>query len=126
MNLVMAKKRLIQGVLLVLVVGIAGTALYTVAALKFTYSAGERVGFVQKLSKRGWVCKTNEGDLAMVSLAGQQAQMFSFTVPDDKLVQQIDALAGHKVALHYEEHKGIPSACFGDTPYYVVAVQKAE
>ena len=126
MNLVTAKKRMIQGVVLLVVIGLGGTALYTVAALKFTYSAGERVGFVQKLSKRGWVCKTNEGELSMVSLPGQQGQTFLFTVPDDKVVQQIDALAGHKVALQYEEHKGIPSACFGDTPYYVVAVQKAE
>ncbi|MDP9033607.1 MAG: hypothetical protein M3O50_02280 [Myxococcota bacterium] len=100
--------------------------LYTTASLNYTYSSGERVGFVQKMSKRGWVCKTNEGDLAMVNIAGQPAQMFAFTVRDDKIVQQIEALAGHKVALHYEEHAGIPSSCFGDTRYFVTEVQKAE
>jgi hypothetical protein len=62
----------------------ASAALYVAFTLNFAYSKGERVGFVQKLSKRGWVCKTNEGELAMVNMAGQQATIFLFTVPDDK------------------------------------------
>jgi hypothetical protein len=109
-----------------LLIAVLGIVLYTFATLKFSYSAGERVGYVQKISKRGWLCKTNEGDLAMVNLPGQPAQMFSFTVRDDKVVDQIEALAGHRVALQYEEHRGIPSSCFGDTDYFVVGVQKAE
>jgi hypothetical protein len=84
------------------------------------------VGFVQKLAKRGWVCKTNEGDLAMVNMDGQQAQMFSFTVPDDAVAKQIDSFAGHRVVLDYEEHKGIPSTCFGDTRYFVTGAKKTE
>jgi hypothetical protein len=112
----------IGGVLLVVV----GMALYTLFTLHYSYSKGERVGFVQKLSKRGWICKTNEGDLAMVNMAGQQAQMFSFTVPDDKIAQQIESFAGHRVMLEYEEHKGIPSTCFGDTQYFVVGVKETQ
>lgn len=115
--------RIAIGAVLLVVVG---SVLYTVVTLNYSYSKGERVGFVQKLSKRGWLCKTNEGDLAMVNMAGQQAQMFSFTVRDDQVSKQIEDLSGHRVVLEYEEHKGIPSSCFGDTPYFVTAVRKAE
>jgi hypothetical protein len=100
--------------------------LYVFFTLNFVYSKGERVGFVQKLSKRGWLCKTNEGDLAMVNMAGQQAEIFAFTVPDDKVSKEIESFAGHRVELQYEEHRGIPSNCFGDTSYFVVGVRKTE
>ena len=112
----------IGGVLLAVV----GTALYTEVTLHYSYSTGERVGFVQKLSKKGWVCKTNEGDLAMVNVVGQPAQMFAFTVPDDAVAKQIEALGGQRVELTYEEHRGVPSSCFGDTQYFVVGVKKTD
>jgi hypothetical protein len=108
------------------VLAIAGTILYTYSALHFAFSKGERVGFVQKISERGWLCKTNEGDLAMTTVVGQPSQAFAFTVKDSKVVADINALAGRKVALIYEEHKGLPSRCFGDTDYFVVGVRKAE
>jgi hypothetical protein len=120
------KKWLRRIVIAVVLLVVVGSSLYTFFALKFSYSTGERVGFVQKLSKRGWVCKTNEGEMAMVNMAGQQAQMFFFTVPDDAVVKQIEALAGHRIVLEYEEHRGIPSSCFGDTEYFVVRVQKTD
>jgi hypothetical protein len=103
---------------------VAGFGLYTYGSLAFSYSTGERVGFVQKISKRGWLCKTNEGELAMVNMAGQQAEKFYFTVRDDALVQKIEAFAGHRVSLRYEEHRGIPSSCFGETTYFVTSVAK--
>ena len=115
--------RLVVGGLLLFVVGFG---LYTYGTLSYSYSKGERVGFVQKLSQRGWLCKTNEGDLAMVNIVGQQAEIFRFTVRDDAVAKKIETFAGHKVALQYEEHKGVPSSCFGDTMYYVVDVSKAE
>lgn len=117
-------RRLVIGVVLLLVVGVTGYVLFT---LKYTYSEGVRVGVVQKLSKKGWICKTNEGDMAVITTGmGQAAPTFQFTVRDDKVVQDIDALAGHKVELQYEEHRGIPSSCFGDTQYFVVGVKKAD
>ena len=116
------RRVVVGGILLVVV----GSTLYSLFTINYSYSKGERVGFVQKLSKRGWICKTNEGDLAMVNMAGQQAQMFSFTVPDDKISQQIESFAGHRVELQYEEHRGIPSSCFGDTPYFVTGVRKTD
>ena len=115
--------RIVVGGLLLFV---AGFALYTFATLSYSYSKGERVGFVQKLSQRGWLCKTNEGDLAMVNIVGQQAEIFHFTVRDDAVAKKIETFAGHKVALQYEEHRGVPSSCFGDTTYFVVDVSKAE
>lgn len=115
--------RIVGGGLLALVVG---AGLYVFFTLNFAYSKGERVGFVQKLSKRGWVCKTNEGELAMVNMAGQQATIFTFTVPDDKVVEEIEAFAGHRVSLDYEEHRGIPSSCFGETSSFVTGVKKTE
>jgi hypothetical protein len=110
----------------VVLLGIIGPVLYTEATLHFSYSSGERVGFVQKLSKKGWLCKTNEGELAQVNMAGQPATIFTFTVPDDKLSAEIESYSGHRVELHYEEHKGVPSSCFGDTTYFVTAVKKTE
>ncbi len=101
-------------------------ASYTYSSLHFAFSEGERVGVVQKMSKRGWVCKTNEGELAMSNVVGQPAQMFNFTVPDAAVATQVEQLAGAKVALKYEEHKGVPSSCFGDTSYYVVGVRKID
>ena len=115
--------RLVVGGLLLFVVGFG---LYTYGTLSYSYSKGERVGFVQKLSQRGWLCKTNEGDLAMVNIVGQQAEIFHFTVRDDAVAKKIETFAGHKVAIQYEEHRGIPSSCFGDTTYFVVDVSKAE
>jgi len=120
------KKILISVALGAVVLAIGGPLLYTAAALNYTYSAGDRVGFVQKLSKRGWICKTNEGDLSMVNMPGQPAEKFVFTVRDEKVVKAIDALAGHKVALSYEEHRGIPLSCWGDTPYFVTGVRQAD
>jgi len=121
-----AKKIAIRLVLAGLALAIVGTAAYTFFTLHYSYSEGERVGFVQKVSKKGWICKTNEGELAMANVLGQQAQIFDFTVRGDDVVSQIEALNGHKVALAYEEHRGVPSSCFGETTYFVTGVKKAD
>jgi hypothetical protein len=121
-GIVWLRRLLIVGVILLVV----GPVFYTTVTLNYSYSKGERVGFVQKLSKRGWVCKTNEGELAMVNVPGQSAQMFYFSVPDDRIAQKIESFAGHRVELQYEEHRGVPSSCFGDTPYFVIDVKKTD
>jgi hypothetical protein len=121
-----AKKWAIRGAVGGLALVVVGAVAYTFFTLHFTYSQGERVGYVQKLSKRGWLCKTDEGDLAMVNQPGQSAEMFAFTVRDDAVVKAIEALSGHRVVLQYDEHRGIPSSCFGETTYFVTGVRKAE
>ncbi len=97
--------------------------LYTWAALTWVYSSGERAGYVQKLSQKGWVCKTYEGELILVSMPGTQAEKFHFTVRDKKVAKRIDETVGKRVRLIYEEHKGIPTDCFGETGYFVQDVQ---
>ncbi|PKO50960.1 MAG: hypothetical protein CVU27_07290 [Betaproteobacteria bacterium HGW-Betaproteobacteria-20] len=94
-------------------------SLYTWAALTWVYSSGERAGYVQKLSAKGWICKTYEGELILVSMPGTQAEKFFFTVHDKNVAKKIDETVGKRVRLVYEEHKGIPSSCFGETGYFV-------
>ena len=92
--------------------------------LHWTYSEGERAGYVQKLSKKGWVCKTWEGEIAMVTMPGAIPEKFIFTVPADAVANKINALAGKRVVLHYEQHKFIPSSCFAETEYFVTTVRE--
>ncbi len=87
--------------------------------LNWSYSEGERAGYVQKLSKKGWLCKTWEGEIAMVTMPGAIPEKFEFTVRDESVADKINAQAGKRVVLHYQQHKFIPSSCFGDTEYFV-------
>jgi hypothetical protein len=100
--------------------------LYTWSSLTWTYSTGERAGYVQKFSKKGWVCKTWEGELAMVSIPGTTPEKFYFTVRDDTVAQRINQSLGKRVALSYRQHKGVPSSCFGETEYFVSDVKTVE
>ena len=106
-----------------LIIPIGLFALYTWAALTWVYSSGERAGYVQKLSQKGYVCKTYEGELVLVSMPGTQAEKFYFTVKNHELAKRINTTVGKRVRLIYEEHKGIPSSCFGETGYFVSDVQ---
>ena len=113
-------------ILLSLIIPIILFVLYTWAALSWVYSTGERAGYVQKFSEKGYVCKTYEGELVLVSMPGTQAEKFLFTVKDKSLVEKINNSLGNRVRLTYEEHKGIPSSCFGETAYFVKNVQILE
>jgi len=106
---------------LALVVG-AGS-LWTLVTLTFSYSDGDRVGYVQKFSHRGWLCRTWEGELAMTPVPGATPQIFSFTVRDDDTVKRIKEAEGKRVALHYKEKRGVPSSCFGDTNYFISEIR---
>ena len=107
---------------LVLAALAALVALYFWAALSWSYSSGDRAGWVQKLSHKGWVCKTWEGELALVSLPGTTPEKFYFTIHDDAVAEQVSKAMGKRVALHYDEKVGLPGSCFGDTRYYVKGV----
>ncbi len=97
-------------------------AAYVWLALHWSYSKGERAGYLQKLSNKGWLCKTWEGELSLISLPGAMPEKFLFTVRDDEVAKRINALAGQRVSLVYEQHKGLPTSCFGDTEYFVTNV----
>lgn len=113
----------IAGILLVPVVGLI---IYTWIALSWSFSKGERTGYIQKLSKSGWVCKTWEGEMAMVTMPGAIPDKFLFSVRDEKVAERINKFAGKRVALVYEQHKGLPTSCFGDTEYFIVDVKAIE
>lgn len=99
---------------------------YTFSTLTWSYSHGERAGYVQKFSKRGWLCKTWEGELAMVNIPGAMQERFEFTVRDDLIAQHLLSSMGKRVSVSYEQHKGIPTTCFGETEYFVTAVRVLE
>jgi hypothetical protein len=95
-------------------------------ALSWSYSTGDRAGWVQKLSNKGWVCKTWEGELALVSLPGTTPEKFIFTIWDDAVAAEVTRVMGKRVNLHYEEKVGLPGSCFGDTRYYITKVTVSE
>ena len=115
-----------KAVVWLLILGVVGCAIWIFAALNFVYSRGERAGYVQKLSRKGWIIKTWEGELAMVNLPGTQPEIFHFTVRDDDAVKQVQSGLGQRVILTYEEHKGLPGTLFGETSYFVVGAKSAE
>jgi hypothetical protein len=110
--------------LLIILIPIVIFALWAWVALGYTYAVGERAGYVQKISKKGWLCKTWEGELAMANLPGTMPQIFSFTVRNDSVAHVIEQNAGKQVSLTYEQHRGVPTSCFGETEYFVTRVQR--
>jgi len=109
--------------LAIVLVALLGFIAWAWLTLHVSYSNGERVGYVQKISRKGWVCKTWEGELAMVSMPGTAPQIFSFTVQNDAIARKVMDAAGQRVALVYEQHRGVPSKCFGETEYFITDVR---
>jgi hypothetical protein len=101
---------------LVLVVLLA--SLWTWFSLSWAYSEGERAGVLQKFSRKGWVCKTYEGELALYVVGGVAPQIWYFSTRDADLAKQLGAAVGEQIRLHYSEHRGVPTACFAETPYF--------
>ena len=118
--------KVLKSLTILLVSAIALFSLYVYIALNWSYSSGERAGFLQKVSHKGWICKTWEGELSLVAMPGSAPEKFLFTVRDDAIAQKVSAAAGKRVTLNYEQHKGLPSSCFGDTEYFVVDVKPTE
>lgn len=98
--------------------GILLLAAYTWLSLSFSYSEGERAGYLQKFSKRGWICKTWEGELLLTALPGTIPEKFQFSVRDEAVARQLSAVAGKHILVSYSQHKGVPTQCFGETEYY--------
>ena len=115
--------KLITGLVLLLVTAILIYVLWAWIALSFSYSKGDRAGLLQKVSQRGWVCKSWEGELQMTALPGAAPEIFHFTTRSDSIAGELQKLLGQRVSLHYEQHSGVPGSCFGDTEYFVVGVK---
>ncbi len=105
--------------LILLVVILAGASLWTWLTLSWAYADGTRAGVLQKFTRRGWICKTIEGDLAQYIVPGISPQIWKFSVRDPAVAAQLEKIVGHQVQLHYTEHPGVPSACFADTRFFV-------
>ena len=106
----------------VIVAAIALFVLYTWMSLSFAYSDGERAGYLQKFTRKGWVCKTWEGEMLLSSMPGAIPERFAFSVRDPAVVSQMQASMGKRVQLSYEEHRGVPTECFGETGYFATKV----
>lgn len=120
------KRRVTFWLVAVVVGAVALFAVYSWVVLKWAYSSGERAGYVQKFSKKGWVCKTWEGELAMVSVPGTLSEKFTFTVHDEAVADKLNKAMGKRVAISYEQHIGLPSSCFGETAYFIVDARVVE
>ena len=106
-----------------LLIAAALVVLYTLLMLWWSYSEGERAGVLQKFSKRGWICKTYEGELAMYVVGGVAPQIWDFSVRDEVTAAALTKAVGRQVRLHYTEHPGLPTSCFGETDYFVDGVE---
>ena len=120
------KRWLIKGVLGSLLFVVLVLGLWTWVAMTYVYSTGDRAGYIQKFSKRGWVIKTWEGELAMVNLPGTLPEIFKFTVRDGATAKKIQETMGLQVSVSYQQHKGLPGDLFGDTSYFVVSARRVD
>jgi len=114
-----ASGKALVAVVMVLLLAAGLVAAYTWAALAWSYAEGERVGYVQKLSRKGWVCKTWEGELAMVTMPGAIPEKFYFSIRSDAVAERLNRTLGKRVGLKYTQHLGLPTSCFGETQYFV-------
>ena len=120
------KSKLVLWVTVSILAVVAIFAGYAWVTLNWSFSTGERAGFVQKFSKKGWVCKTWEGELLMSPIPGTIPEKFLFSVRDDRVAQQLNNSMGKKVNLHYEQHKGVPGTCFAESEYFVTNIRILE
>lgn len=118
--------KIVSSLLVSVVVLALLAAAYFGFVLNWSYSTGDRAGWLQKLSDKGWVCKTWEGEMALVSLPGSSTvEKFLFTVRDDLIAAELAKVMGKRVTLHYEEKVGLPGSCFGETRHYITKVTVA-
>jgi len=120
---IIKRHKLVSIVTLLIVTPVLVFALYAFITLNFTYSSGERAGFLQKISRRGWLCKTWEGELQLTALPGAAPEIFSFSTRSDSIAKELNRLNGQRVVLEYKQHKGVPTSCFGETEYFIVGVR---
>lgn len=118
------RKNWLARILAVLILGpVIVIGLWIAITLNYTFSSGERAGYVQKFSRKGWICKTWEGELAMANIPGAMPEIFKFSVRDDAVAKEIEQDMGRRVSVSYEQHRGVPTSCFGETEYFVTNVR---
>jgi hypothetical protein len=120
------KQIILKFVLVILLMAVLGIGGWTWFSLTYDYSDGERAGYIQKFSRKGWLCKTWEGELSMINYPGAAPEIFRFSVRDATIAKEIEAVVGKRVALRYAQHINVPSNCFGDTEYFIIGLRLIE
>ena len=120
------RKKAVKIAVVLIVAAVALFAGYIMIVLNWSYSKGERVGYVQKFSEKGWLCKTWEGELQMLPVPGTVPEKFLFSVRDKAVIGKINSSMGKKVSVFYEQHIGIPTDCFGESEYFAVDAKVLE
>lgn len=120
---VIKNHKLVTAGVIVVVLPVLVVTLWMTIALHYSYSSGDRAGYLQKISRRGWLCKTWEGEIQLTAIPGATPEIFSFSVRSDSIAAELNKLAGQRVVLHYQQHKGVPTSCFGDTEYFIDGVR---
>lgn len=120
------QKKAVRVVVLLIIAAVVLAGAYTKIALTWSYSKGERIGYIQKFSEKGWLCKTWEGELQMLPVPGALPEKFNFSVRDGTVITKLNSSMGRKVTLFYEQHKGIPTTCFGESEYFAVDARVLE
>jgi len=124
-------KRFLRIFLVAVLLGFIGVVLFSYYGV---YSEGVRAGMVLKISKKGTLFKTYEGQLDLKSFGAvnsknQLSQTFEFSVRDKnvELIEKLEeaALEGTRVRLRYQE-KYIALPWLGDTKYFVIAVEDSQ
>ncbi|HHM21630.1 MAG TPA: hypothetical protein ENJ20_06360 [Bacteroidetes bacterium] len=119
-------RRLLWSVAGLITIGIIGFFLWA----NYTYSEGTRSGNLIKISKKGYIFKTYEGQLKLggIDLQNEEeglSDTWSFSVKNINIVRQLEKLQGEKVILRYKEiNKAMPWQ--GDTNYFVTDVEQKE
>lgn len=115
--------KLVTALTLVIATPILVFVVWTAIALNVSYSTGNRAGLLQKMSKRGWLCKSWEGEIQMNAMPGTMPEIFRFTTRSDSIAGELTKMIGQRVVVTYDQHKGVPGSCFGDTEYFVTDVK---
>ena len=93
----------------------------------YDYSEGYRAGLLQKVSYRGNIFKTYEGEMILSSVQSNTnvalaSEKFLFSVKDKNTAIRLEQLQGKYVVVHYHEKNGKLPWC-GDTKYMVDSVR---
>jgi hypothetical protein len=115
-------------ILAIILIGFASMAYFYFG----NYSEGVRAGVVVKVSKKGFLFKTYEGQLNLLTFGASRSQnmiaeTFDFSVPSNetdviKVLEEV-SLSGERVSLHYVE-KYMTFPWRGDTKYLIIKVER--
>lgn len=105
-----------------LIVAIA--VLYYVVIYYASFSEGTRAGELIKISHKGLIFKTWEGEISQ-GVSESQRFIFSVESKEKEVIQELKDNQGKMVTLTYKERFGT-FPWLGDTKYYVIKVERTK